>query len=170
MTTLVAEDRSLKQCQMQVNTLASQKHFSSLDADEWFSHFEICSTANDWNAATQAMKLPTLLKGEALAIWLKLSNGDKADYDKAKKAIKSKLLPPALSALEINQQLPRETLNLYVHELKHLLQQTMPDLQAEAKEQLLLHQLLTGLPNTISRQLRSTGETKQLEATVEQLT
>ena len=133
------------------------KTFSSGDADEWFTRFEICSMANDWNAATQAMKLTTLLKGEALAVWLKLSDRDQADHYKAKKAIKSKLLPPAFSALDrFNRQsmLPGETLNLYVHELKRLLQQTMPDLQAEAKEQLLLQQFLAGLPTTISRQLR----------------
>ena len=46
--------------------------------------------------------------------------------------------------------LPGETLNLYVHELKHLLQQAMPDLQAAAKEQQLLHQFLTGLPAAVS--------------------
>ena len=47
--------------------------------------------------------------------------------------------------------LPGETLNLYVHELKQLLQQAMLDLQAEVKEQLLLHQFLTGLPPAISK-------------------
>ena len=146
------------------------KTFSSGDVDEWFSRFEICSTANEWNAATQAAKLPTLLEGEALAVWLELDDDDKADYSKAKKAIKSKLLPPAFSALDrFNRRsmLPGETLNLYVHELKRLLQQAMPDLQADAKEQLLLHQFLTGLPPAVSKQLRSTGETKQLEATVQ---
>ena len=61
------------------------KKFSSGDADEWSSCFEICSKANDWNAATKATKLPTLLEGEALAVWLKLTEEDKEDYSKAKK-------------------------------------------------------------------------------------
>jgi len=73
------------------------KTFSSRDVDESFCHFEICSTAKEWNAATQAIKLLTLLEGEALVVWLVLSEEDKA---KAKKAIKSKLLPPVLSALD----------------------------------------------------------------------
>jgi len=35
------------------------KSFSSGDVDKWFCHFEICSTANEWNAVTQATKLRT---------------------------------------------------------------------------------------------------------------
>ena len=162
--------------ELDTDVMATPKHisipktFSSGDVDEWFCRFEICSTANEWNAATKATKLPTLLEGEALAVWLELSVEDKEDYTKAKKAIKSKLLPPAFSALDrFNRRfmLPGETLNLYVHELKRLLQQAMPDLQGAAKEQLLLHQFLTGLPPAVSRQLRSTGETTELEATVQ---
>ena len=49
-----------------------------------------------------------------------------------------------------------------------MLRQAILDLQVEAKEQLLPHQFLTGLPPAISKQLCSTGETKQLEATVQQ--
>ena len=63
--------------------------------------------------------------------------------------------------------LPGETLHLFLHDLKRLLDQAMPDLPAAAREQLLLHQFLTGLPIGISKQLCSTGETKCLETTVE---
>jgi len=41
---------------------------------------------SDSNAVTQAMKLPTLLEGEALTVWLELSDEDKAYYSKAKNA------------------------------------------------------------------------------------
>ena len=43
--------------------------FTTGDAVEWFQWFEICSRANDWNDAKKALKLPTLLEGEALVIW-----------------------------------------------------------------------------------------------------
>ena len=43
------------------------------DVNEWFKRFEICCKANGWTNATSALKLPTLLEGEALAIWLELS-------------------------------------------------------------------------------------------------
>ena len=49
------------------------KSFASGDALEWFQQFEISSSANGWDAATMALKLPTLLEGEALVTWLDLS-------------------------------------------------------------------------------------------------
>ena len=159
-----------------VRRMSTSKHislpktFSSGDVDEWFSRFEICCKANEWNGATKAAKLPTLLEGEALAVWFELSEEDKEDYSKAKKTIKSKLLPPVFSALDKFKQrsmLPGETLPLFLHDLKRLLDQAMPDLPRDAREQLILHQFLSGLPTTISKQLRSTGETQRLETTVE---
>ena len=51
---------------------------------EWFQRFEICCSANEWNDATKAKKLLTLLEGEALATWLELSEEQKASYSGAK--------------------------------------------------------------------------------------
>ena len=42
----------------------------------------------------------------------------------------------------------------------------MPELEKNARDQLLLHQFLAGIPNAVSRQLRATGEIKTLNATV----
>ena len=66
------------------------KTFASGDASEWFKRFEICCTANEWNAATKASKLSTLLEGETLAIWLEFSDDDQKDYKEAKKKIVEK--------------------------------------------------------------------------------
>ena len=63
--------------------------------------------------------------------------------------------------------LPGEPLSVYVHQLKQLLNQTMPDLAVPAKEQLLLHQFLAGLPEDISKQLCTTGVTNTLGDAVE---
>ena len=161
---------------MVVMAINSSKHisvpktFSSDDVDEWFCRFEICCKANEWIGATKAAKLPTLLEGEALAVWIELSEEDKKDYAKAKKAIKSKLLPRTFTALEKfngRLMLPSETLPLFLHDLKRLLDQAMPGLPNKAREQLLLHQFLAGLPSTLSKQLCSSGDTKALDATVE---
>ena len=59
--------------------------FASGDVAEWLQRFEICSTANRWDAATKALKLPTLLEGEALVIWMDLSAEEKDNYETVKK-------------------------------------------------------------------------------------
>ena len=43
----------------------------------------------------------------------------------------------------------------------------MPVLAAEAKQQLLVHQFLAGLPVSVSQQLRATGDTKVVDQVVE---
>jgi len=48
--------------------------FSSGDVKDWFQRFEICLQANGWEAAVKAKKLPMLLEGEALTVWLELTN------------------------------------------------------------------------------------------------
>ena len=47
--------------------------FSEGNICEWFLRFEISCWANGWNDKAKALKLPTLLEGEALAVWLELS-------------------------------------------------------------------------------------------------
>ena len=60
-----------------------------------------------------------------------------------------------------------EPLSPYVHELKQLLNQAMPEITAQTAEQLLLHQFLTGLPQEVSKQLRATGATDTLKTALE---
>ncbi len=62
---------------------------------------------------------------------------------------------------------PGEALSLFVHELKKLLEQAMPELESTARQQLLLHQFLAGLPATVSKQLRASGDTKEIDDVVE---
>ena len=45
-------------------------------------------------------KMPTLLEGEALAIWLDLSEDDQSNYSKAKKKIIARLVPMSFVLLE----------------------------------------------------------------------
>ena len=45
----------------------------------------------------------------------------------------------------------------------------MPDIDAAARDQLLLYQFLAGIPASVSRQLRATGVTKALAETVERI-
>ena len=144
--------------------------FATGDPIEWFQKFEICSKANSWDAAKMAIKLPTLLEGEALAIWLELSDEDQGTYDTAKENLITKMTPAGFISLnEFHQRKahPGEALPVYLHELKRLLDRAMPKLEKKARDQLLLHQFLDGLPVSVSTQLRATGDTKVLQDTVE---
>ena len=56
------------------------KTFDTGNASEWFQRFEICGRANGWANDKMALELPTLLEGEALAVWLELSSDEQKDY------------------------------------------------------------------------------------------
>ena len=146
------------------------KPFATGDAVEWFQRFEICSRANEWNDNKKALKLPTLLEGEALAVWVELTDEEQKDYAATKKKIIDAIMPMqfvSLADFHKRLLLPGESLSMYVHQLKQLLNQAMPDIPAAAKEQLLLHQFLSGLPQEVSKQLRATGTATTLTDAVE---
>ena len=144
--------------------------FAGGDVAEWFQRFEICSRANRWDAAMKTLKLHTLLEGEVLAIWMDLSVEEKDSYETAKQTLTSKLTPASFVTLDEfhrRKLLPGEALSVFVHHLKKLLLQVMPDLDTMTRNQLLLHQFVAGLPQAVSRQLRVTGQAKDLAATME---
>ena len=117
--------------------------------------FEICSRANEWNDAKKALKLPTLLEGEALAVWIELTDNEQKDYTITKKKIINAIMPirfVSLADFHKRMLMPGESLSMYVHQLKQLLNQAMPDISAAAKKQLLFHQFLSGLPQEVSKQ------------------
>ena len=66
------------------NHVSVPKPFGSGEAHEWLQKFEICSRANKWTEEVKALKLPTLLEGEAIAVWLELSEDEQADYSVVK--------------------------------------------------------------------------------------
>jgi len=62
---------------------------------------------------------------------------------------------------------PGESLSVYSRTEKTVKSSNMPDISAQTMEQLLLHQLLMGLPIEVSKQLRATGATDTLKTVVE---
>ena len=131
------------------------KPFANRDTSEWFQRFEICCRVKGWGNQAQALKLPTLLEGEALAVWLELSAEQEASYATAKKEISDTIMPMEFVSLEefhLRKLRPREALSVFVHSGKKLLDQPMPELEKNARDQLLLHQFLAGIPNAVSRQ------------------
>jgi len=55
---------------------------------------------NEWSNETKLLKLPTLLEGEALVVWLELSTKSTADYAMAKKSLFSKMVPTEFISIE----------------------------------------------------------------------
>ena len=53
----------------------------------------VASHANEWNDAKKALKLPTLLEGEALAVWIELTDDEQKDYAVTKKKMIDAIMP-----------------------------------------------------------------------------
>ena len=151
--------------------VSTPKPFASGDVSEWLQKFDICSRANKWTDEIKALKLPTLLEGEALAVWLEIPEAEQEDYKTIHEKLCDKLTPMSFVSLdEFHQRKlrPGEPLSVFVHDSKKLLEHAMPELKDSAtRKQLLLHQFLAGLPQEVSRQLRAAGETKDLDTVVE---
>eukprot|EP00731_Ephydatia_muelleri_P009992 Em0005g578a len=62
--------------------------------------------------------------------------------------------------------MPGESLFVFIHDIKKMLEHAMPKIDGETWNKLLLHQLMAGLPSEINKQLRATGETKDLDETI----
>ena len=145
------------------------KPFSSGDIKEWFQRFEICARANGWDAAVNSKKLPTLLKGDALAVWLELTDDQQKDYAVTKKAMEEAMMPMnfvLLDQFHRRKLRPGEAVSLYVHDLRKLLSHALPEAGEGAREPLLLHQFLTGIPDSIGHQLRASGEVTTLDKAI----
>ena len=117
------------------------RQFSDGDPTEWFKKYEICCDANEWEDDTKAKKLPTLLEGEALAIWLELTTEEKANYATSKAKIIAGMAPMRFVSLDdfrARRLNPGEPLPVFLHELKQLSKKAMPDADAAMRNQLLL--------------------------------
>ena len=112
------------------------------DASSWFKRFELCAAVNDWNEAKQLLRLPTLLRRRAWAIYESLSDADKETYAKLKKAILERLNPDTdENRLAAREQLSLrrlrdgvESIDELARDLEKLLDQASPQLPAETRE------------------------------------
>ena len=103
-------------------------------------------------------------------MWLELSEAEQADYKVAKEKLIAKLRPAGFVLLDefhARKLRPDESPSLFQHELKKLLERAMPGVDTATRNRLLIHQFFLGLPIGISRQLRATGETTELDAVMD---
>ena len=61
---------------------------------------------------------------------------------------------------------PSEPISVYVHELKKLLDQAMPELDKSAREQPLLHQFITEIIPHVSRAIRAAADVSSFDKAV----
>ena len=92
---------------------------------------------------------------------MELTDEQQGSYEEAKKRLLETMMPIEFVSLDDfhhRKLRPGEALSVFVHDMKKLLDHAMPGLDKTARDQLLLHQFLAGVPDPISRQLRAVGE------------
>ena len=111
----------------------------------------------NWDDKMNAKKLPTLLEGEAIAVWFELTSEEQESYSIVKVKITEQMVPAYFVSLaNFHKRIlqPGECLSVFTHELKWLLKQALPTADADTSKQLLLHQFINGLSSSLSTQLR----------------
>lgn len=111
------------------------KSFSTSNVTEWFQRFDIYCRANAWNDEPKDIKLPTLIEGEALAIWLELCEDEPQDYKTTKKLLCKRIMSIEFISLEdFHKRSYRQgvSLSVFLHDLKKPLSIAIPNLEASA--------------------------------------
>ena len=130
------------------------------ELDEWLVKFDICANSNGWDNDKKASKIPTFLEGEVLVAYLEMADEDKTDYSTLVRALRAEFRTKetrfqVMREFERRRLLPGEPPHVFLYNLKRLLEIAMPELTGEAKEQMLLHHFIDGLPTEIAKLMRS---------------
>ena len=131
--------------------------------------------ANGWTVGQKSLKLATRLQGEALTAYKDIPMDDRKNYDIVKAALQGALIPEegkfiAMDAFHTRSLFPSESVQIYVYELKKLINRALPDIETEAKEQLLFHRFVTGLPVQMSREIQLNSSITSLGEAVKRMT
>ena len=124
------------------------------DARSWFKRFEVCAAANEWDARKKLLRLPTLLRGRAWAIFDALPDTDTDTYDHLKKALLDRLNPDtdedrlsardALSRRRLRED--RESVDELARDIEKLLDKASPGLPPDVRDTELRFHLSSALP------------------------
>lgn len=144
--------------------------FSTGNFKEWIVRFKICADSNGWEEAKRHTKIATFLEGEALAVYLELTDVDKEDFEKIVAALEKNFHPDTehintMATFNSRDLLPNETPRVYLHVLKELLKCT--DIDATAHEKLVFYRFVSGLPSDISTQIKAMSGITTSQAALE---
>ena len=132
------------------------------DSRSWFKRYEVCATANGWDAAKKLQHLPTLLRGRAWAIYDSLSEETLDTYDHLKTALRERLNPDTEEdRLAAREQLVKrklrveaESIDELARDLERLLDRASPNLPAEVRDTELRYHLISALPDKVALQIK----------------
>jgi len=130
--------------------------------DKWLRRFEDCAGANGWDADRKGKCLPMFLEGEAHVVYMQLPE-DKRTFLEVKAALEAAFSPPEgqgehLRAFNTMTLREGESPRTFLFELQRSLDLAMPELNREARECLLFHQFVNGLPEEISVDIKTSRE------------
>ena len=141
--------------------------FATGDFDLWLASFERCATANGWGETQKLHKLPAYLTGTAQDYFALLSAPDKETYESLLSSLRRVLIPTVYREYYYKQfharsYSPDEDPRLYVSALKNLLYKADSELDAAARDTLVLRQFLSCLPTDLKFALLATNATPTL--------
>ena len=127
------------------------ERFDHGDFPAWLTLFGCYASTNKWADAENALKLPAFLHGVAATHFHALTDPQKDLYDHLIENLKAFLCPAVCKETlyaDFTARLlhDKEDPAIYLHSLRDLFDKADPKLSAAAKEALLGHQLLAGLP------------------------
>ncbi|KAF4681526.1 hypothetical protein FOZ63_011326 [Perkinsus olseni] len=130
---------------------------------EWSQRFKYCLTANNWSDEIGLRHLPTVLEGPAAALWERLSDEERSTLDLALAALNKGLAPEGSVAFDMfthsHFNTKSQTIDRYAYQLSLLLDASNLNLNAEAKESLLISKLIAAMPKNIQKDLRTKRST-----------
>ena len=142
--------------------LALPENLQDEDSRSWFKRFEVCAAANGWDEAKKLLRLPTLLRGSAWAIYDSFGEDSTDKYAHLKSALLQRLCPDSEEdRLAAREQLSkrklqegRESIDEVARDLEKLLDKASPGLPAEIRDTELRYHLINSLPERIALQLK----------------
>ena len=115
---------------------------------DWQDHFDSVAEVNGWNAADKKKWVRARLTGRAATAMRRLSDTDKASFDKICTALKKRFEPECrkevyMAEFQAKKKRRSEDWASFGEDLKTLVEKAYLSLQAEAQELLALNQLLS---------------------------